>query len=59
MSGLQHLIDFVLNEVALCGDQGVYSLFIETHFSSRQRRISYLLALVSLFPNIIIRFEIL
>ncbi|KAJ5328473.1 hypothetical protein N7452_008863 [Penicillium brevicompactum] len=22
MSGLQHLIDFVLNEVALCGDQG-------------------------------------
>lgn len=27
MSGLQHLIDFILNEVALSGDQGVYSIF--------------------------------
>lgn len=27
MPGVQHLIDFVLNEVALCGNQGVYSFF--------------------------------
>lgn len=33
MPGVQHLIDFVLNEVALCGNQGVYSLFTGTHFS--------------------------
>jgi hypothetical protein len=40
MTGLQHLIDFVLNEVALCGDQGVYSLFFtKTHFSSPRKRI--------------------
>lgn len=32
MPGVQHLIDFVLNEVALCGNQGVYSLFTKTHF---------------------------
>lgn len=48
MSGLQHLIDFVLNEVALCGDQGVYSLFTQTHFPSPRRRMSYVLASVSL-----------
>lgn len=48
MSGLQHLIDFVLNEVALCGDQGVYSLFTETHFPSPRRRMSYVLAPASL-----------
>lgn len=32
MPGVQHLIDFVLNEVALRGNQGVYSLFTKTHF---------------------------
>jgi hypothetical protein len=32
MPGVQHLIDFVLNEVALCGNQGVYSFFTKTHF---------------------------
>jgi hypothetical protein len=40
MPGVQHLIDFVLNEVALCGNQGVYSLFTGTHFSSPRRRMS-------------------
>ena len=41
MPGVQHLIDFVLNEVALCGNQGVYSLFTRPTFSSPQRRMSY------------------
>lgn len=48
MSGLQHLIDFVLNEVALCGDQGVYTLFPPDPLPSPGRRMSYFLAPVSL-----------
>lgn len=48
MSGLQHLIDFVLNEVALCGDQGVYTLFPLDPLPSPGRRMSYFLASVSL-----------